>query len=1210
MPVSCRAVLLTCIFLLALCPVCQVCRVSQVVRAAEDLSGEQVAFFETRIRPVLVAHCYECHSASAPVPKGGLLLDSREALRRGGDSGPVITLEDPSQSLLLSAIRYEGLEMPPQRRLPESAAADFEHWIGLGAPDPRTETSLRNTPTIDYEKGLRFWAFQQPRKHALPEVQNSAWPLNEVDRFVLRAMEQRGLRPAARADSRALIRRASFDLIGLPPAPEAVEQFAADPSPAAWAEVIDRLLASPHYGERWGRYWLDLARYAEDQAHTFKARMYPQGYLYRDWVVGALNDDMPYDQFLRLQIAADQMDVRDQHRHRAALGLFALGPVYYQDNGEQDKALADEWDDRVDTLMRGTQGLTVGCARCHDHKYDPISMADYYGLAGIFASSEYREVPVVADDVVRARQSADVAMQQQTLQIHRLLTAHAPAARLRLVSAIPPYLMTAWKVRQVRREQPQDDKLIETLAKQNNLNSELLNRWVAWLAEQPDSGAVGTPRPYLDAWRELVRHEQPDRDLSNDPAAVARVTAVAEQMQQQVAALIPHRQTLRQQFGDDFAFVAAEDRVVIAPGTVPLGNLFDDRAGTTLRSAVATDRFRSVATADSPGVDRIVQGWGRATEIAAGIHFDFTSLGSDERQFGQITNDGWSEAGGIRTLGQRCESGLERTEQGIGIHANALLTLDLDEIRLAGLIPPDQTLRFRVDRAGLNDDSLGDGGSVHVAVIISRPHRKEDTYDAILAGYVNGHRATVAENDRQYYFDGTLPEPLLADGRFVSFDIELGPEARYLTIVSTGAGGSAAENSINSDHAVLSGARLEYVPHETELTASAATAAADELPPEQLAQMRIEATLLSELFDDRGVLALPAPEIGPLLDPEPAEQLRNLQQDLESLRKTAESIAVTMAHSLTDGDSRDLPIFLAGDPKKTGEPAPRGFPAVFTTGRRVPFSPTGSGRRELAAAVTDPGNPLTARVIANRVWAGHFGSGIVRTLNNFGQLGDRPSHPELLDFLALELQLSGWSLKSLHRRIMLSATYQQNCDGEAGSSETDPENRLLWRTNRRRLDVEAWRDAVLSAAGTLDRTVGGPSAELHESNRRRTLYGQISRHQLNDLLRLFDFPDPNITAGERTVTTVPLQQLFVLNSQFVVDQARALAARLMADSPQDGARVTQAFQLLFGRPPSERELQAALDFLQQDAAESLDTLTPLEQYCQALLGTNEFAFVD
>ena len=1093
------------------------------VRAAEELTAEQTEFFESRIRPILVEHCYECHSGDTHVPKGGLRVDLRDTILSGGDSGGAIVPGNPNESLLLRALRYETSEMPPKGRLPEAVIADFEKWIAMGAPDPRTEAAAKKSAGVDYKAGLEFWAFKHPTKPEIPTVKDSAWPMNDLDHFILHALEGRNMKPTTAADKRTLIRRAYFDLIGLPPEPAAVEAFLNDSSETAFAKVVDELLASPHYGERWGRYWLDLARFAEDQAHTFQARMYPQGYLYRDWVVQAINEDLPYDQFLRLQIAGDQMDVPESHRHRAALGLFALGPVYYQDNGEQDKAQADEWDDRIDTLMRGTQAMTVSCARCHDHKYDPISTADYYGLAGIFASSDYRELPAVPQEVVVARQKADEAVQEQQREIDAFQATHAPAARLKLTSEIHLYLQAA---AQVLDPATQDrKKKTEDVANESKLNRELLERWVAWLAEEPGSGAVGTDRDYLAEWRAFRDSRQTSSSSAEEQTK--QLAEIGAQLQQRASLSLTQRDALRRRFGDNYAFVAPEDRTTVEPGSIPLGNLFDDKKGSLLASALTTDPFRSKASPSSLGVDRVLHGWGGTAEIAPGVRFDFHSIGSDSRQHGEVTNDGWSGDGGMRTEGARCSSSIGRTEQGFGMHANALITFDLNEIRRAGLMPAAKEMNLRIDRAGINDDAFGNGGSVHIAVIVSKPHDKPSEFDAVLGAYLNGKPASIQENDAVYSFAGTMPPAIQADGTFVSFDVAIPPDARSLTIVATGAQISDTENTISSDHAVLSNARLLYEVEATSLADNSTEAPLLDLPDAERAKLQSEATFLSELFDDRGVLGIAPDQIEPLLEGETAAALAAQKRRLAELNEAASAINIPMAHALAEGTARDVKIYMAGDPKKKGETAPRSFPAILTSGERQAFESAGSGRRELAEAIASTNNPLTARVMVNRVWAGHFGIGLVRTLSNFGQLGERPTHPELLDYLAVSFMESGWSLKDLHRRILLSATWQQNSTGDSANAELDPENRLLWKMNRRRLEVEPWRDAVLAVSGQLERRVGGASSELNGGHRRRTLYGYISRHRLDDLLRLFDFPDPNITAGERSVTTVPLQQLFV-----------------------------------------------------------------------------------
>jgi Protein of unknown function (DUF1553)/Protein of unknown function (DUF1549)/Planctomycete cytochrome C len=712
---------------------------------AQDKSPtpEQVEFFEKSVRPILAANCYECHGPDKH--KGGLRLDSRATMLQGGGSGPAMMPGNARESLLVKAIHYNDTpKMPPKGKLGEAEIATLSEWIRQGAPWPETTIAVRPAAESGFTirpQDREFWSFKPLGNPTLPVVQNQAWPQNGIDKFLLAGLEAKGLKPAAPADKRTLIRRVTFDLIGLPPTPGEIDAFLKDESPDAFTRVVNRLLDSPHYGERWARHWLDVARYGEDQAHTFEARKYPQGYRYRDWLVKAFNDDMPYDRFIIEQLAADLLDEPQRLDNLPALGFFACGPVYY---GDAKKL--DQYEDRIDTMMRGLQGLTVACARCHDHKFDPIPTRDYYSLAGVFASTDYIEISL-----------------------------------------------------------------------------------------QP--GKEGQPVP-----------------------------------------------------------------------------------------------------------------------------------------------------------------------------------------------PP---------------------------------------------------------------------------------------------------------------------------------------------PPK----------------DPKGPKKKP-PDKGPFI------------------------------HAVKDVKPVTLKVHLRGSASTLGEDAPKRFLAILAREGENPrpFTESASGRLELARAIASKDNPLTARVMVNRVWQLHFDKGLVRTPSNFGARGERPTHPELLDYLARRFIDSGWSLKTLHRDILLSAAYQMGGSFDERGHESDPENKLLWRMNRKRLEVEAWRDAMLAVAGTLDPKLGGPSLDLNApDNRRRTLYGAVSRHELNSLLRLFDFPDPNITAEKRTVTTVPLQQLFVLNSEFMVRNAKALAARLTSKADlSDAERIREAFVLAYGRCATEREITLGLAFLSAPPAadQRASTLTPWEQYAQVLLAANEFLFVD
>jgi hypothetical protein len=763
--------------------------------------------------------------------------------------------------------------------------------------DSKTDAQPR---AIDWSTARQFWAFQLPVKHPKPAVRDSHWPRKEMDFFVLAEMEKRGLKPVAQADKGTLLRRATFDLIGLPPTPDELAAFLKDESPDAFAKVVDRLLASPHYGERWGRHWLDVARYGEDQAHSFQAKTYSNGYHYRDWVVASLNEDMGYDRFVKLQIAADQLltDETERLKHLPALGFMGVGAQYYKDNG---KAAADELDDRVDTLSRGLLGFTVSCARCHDHKFDPIPTQDYYSLAGVFANCKLEEVPLADHAVVQRYQDGQQHVKDADDKIKAFVAGEKNAVNESQADEIAKYLEA---VRGYRDRHADNGRWsVNEQAKQDNLRANTLNRWVKYFDGTPKVAA-------LASWKQMMSARAKEQE----------VTQAAGDFQKQVKEMLAHR-------------------------------------------------------------------------------------------------------------------------------------------------------------AKLNKE---------------------------------------------------------------------------------------------------------------------------------------KSALLTELFGDKGPFAISDDELKKTLPAEKKQQFETLQSCMQEAKKAAPA-APPGTPAIVDTGSADMKVLLHGNPDLQGEVAPRRFLRVLA-GDKAPLFSKGSGRLELAAAIASPTNPLTARVFVNRVWQWHFGRGIVGTPSNFGMLGDRPTHPELLDTLTSRFIESGWSLKALHREIMLSATYQLSSADDEKNLDVDADNRYLWRMSRQRLDIESWRDALLAVAGKLDFALGGPSVDLNATdNHRRTLYGKISRLELNGLLRQFDFPEANLTCEKRTQTTVPQQQLFVLNSAFFVDQARALAARVQDDSKDDAGRVRRAYLLALARAASDEEVTAALKYLSAadvDAEKSQNQLTRWERFAQALLGCNEFIYVD
>ena len=846
--------------------------------AAEPANAAE--FFELRVRPVLAKNCYPCHTESR---MGGLRLDVRDQALKGGHSGPAIVAGDAGRSLLIQAVSYTHakLKMPPGGKLSDTEIANLTAWVNAGAAWPETAPAASQPEYQITPEQRAFWSFQPVRNPPLPAVRNATWAKTPIDRFILAALEARGLAPVRAADKRTLIRRATFDLTGLPPTPQEVDAFLADSTPGAFAKVVERLLASPRYGERWGRYWLDVARYADDKLNSERDEPAPNAFRYRDWVIQAFNDDMPYDLFVKAQIAGDLLPGADRAKYEAGLGFYALSPELQ--------------DDRVDATTRGFLGLTVACAQCHDHKYDPIPAQDYYSLLGIFNNTANREYPLAPESVVAAYRTQKEKIDKQEKALDDFVVRQGAELAAILAGKTARFLMASRK-----------------LAAADGLDSEVLRRWEKYLAKRDKE------HPYLKRWDELA--------AANAPAAEFQKAA--------------------QEFQDLLTGVNAEQKVIEDKNHVILG-LNPSREALSSASLLSLDRDKYILWRD---VFEEPQGALRFNEEALGRHLQ-----------GE-----WKEH-------------LDR------------LRAELKDLKAA--LPPQYP-------------------------------------------FLNG----------------------IAD--------------------------------------------------------------AAKLKPQR--------------------------------------------------------------------------VYLRGNPGSLGADAPPRFLAILSGGTRAVFT-HGSGRLDLAEAVADPQNPLTARVMVNRIWQHHFGEGLVRTPSNFGQLGDRPSHPGLLDYLAYRFVRNHWSIKALHREIMLSAAYQLSADYSARAYAADPENRLVWRANRRRLDIEALRDTLLFVAGDLDATAGGPPARLDVENKRRTVYGLVSRRKLDGMLALFDFPNPNNTSELRMATNVPLQRLFFMNGGLVAQESQSLARRVHA--------IPQAYRLLFNREPSAEELKLGLQFLRESGG-------AWPQYAQVLLSSNELSFVE
>lgn len=917
-----------------------------------DASSE-AEFFEKKIRPVLVERCFECHSIAANEPGGGLLLDSAAGLRKGGESGEVVLAGRPNESRLIQALRYDGLEMPPSGKLAPAIVADFERWIANGVYDPRGESPMaRTTRAIDIEGARQRWSIRPIATPAPPTIDGDS-TLEAIDRYIVARLESAKLSLSPPADRRVWLRRVMIDLIGLPPTAEEVAEFLADDSAEAPAKVVDRLLASPQYGERWGRHWLDVARYADtkDQVLLFGPdRVRPYAYTYRDYVTMALALDTPYDRFIHEQLAADLIEPKVEPWRLAAMGFLTLGRLF-------DENPHDIYDDRIDTVTRGLLALTVACARCHDHKYDAIRSSDYYALYGVFASSEA----------------------------------------------------------------PLESPLIEGTS----------------------------PGPEADEFENQVGPKR--RQLS-------------ELIETQYASI---QETARERVGDYLARVATRTPDLTETAIFYLSLSPDD-----LRPQIV-GRWRRLIE-QAPDDDPVFGPWRIMTRLS-----DATFA---------------AEAGPALAKISATPTGVE-----------------------TGQVNP----------------------LIKQSFLASPPKSKEEVARAYGAALL----------------------------------------AAYRGAARTGA------SSIDSSSIDTNGAARDQLASLMKGTRS----------PIDFPKAN---TYLYMARVERGTFG-------------------SLRQEMDKLAVLSAG-APPRAMSLVDCAEPYAPrVFNRGNPSQPGEPTARRFLKLLAGDNPPPF-PRGSGRLDLAESITSSDQPLAARVIANRLWMHHFGEPLASSPSDFGVRGDPPTHPELLDYLAWRLRTDGWSLKRLHREITLSKVYGQRSDDRPECRAVDPDNRLWWRAQRRRLDLESTRDSAIAVAGALDRAIGGRPVELvtQPANRRRTLYGLVDRQDLPGLYRAFDFANPDTSAERRPRTTVPQQALFLMNSPFMREQAKRLAAleEIAGEAPGE-ARIVALYRRLFGRPPTLDELALGEEFVK--SAESgaaprsaSEPLAPWEQYAQVLLMSNEFMFVD
>jgi hypothetical protein len=1062
-------------------------------------------FFEKEVRPLLVERCLKCHGDQKP--KGSLQLTSRASVLKGGENGPAAVAGKPDDSLLIQAVRQSGdLKMPPKEKLKDREIETLTRWVKMGLPWPQ---GAALTPPSDRKfvitaEQRRFWAWQPVKVVPPAQVKDTTWARSDLDRYILAALEAKGLRPAKPADKRTLIRRATFDLTGLPPTPAEIDAFLKDQSPQAFARVVDRLLASPAYGQRWGRHWLDVARYTD----SFDSRILSgagtemdcsEAWRYRDWVVDAFNRDLPYDQFMMQQIAGDLLPTA-QPGGTIATGLLAIGN-WGGGDADKDKLLTDIADDQVDVVSKAFLGVTLSCARCHDHKFDPLSQADYYGMAGIFFSTHILpnvgpktngppmlriSVASREDREKRRRYQSRLAELEKQLKdaTEEQYAAFAKAQRQQTAR----YLMATWAY---QNRPPDEVRLsLDEFARQRGLLSFALRAWI-------DRLGAGEYRLMMKRVRDVggksgVHGWRGEPDCPN---------LVVNTTDKEVAILtfkLPPKSVSVHPGPNNGVAVGWKSPIT---GTVRItGRVIDaDPVGgdgiAWIIDHRRPDARRELASGDIPngGAQKFAHGKGAASlasvEVKAGDSIELLVLPKQNYGFDTTTVE-WT----ITTADGKSVWDIARE-----------LTDD-----------PHQGNPHR--------DHLGHDAVWHFYDMADSNRARQPAADPVLAPW---HRVVAAK-------------AASSELERVALDIQK-------TFDPAGA---------KSPFRIKDRADEKYLP-EPGRTA--------------LAKLSAELAALKK-------------------NPPPPEMMVNGAQ---------EGGVPGSPHA----GLHDVRIHIRGRYDRLGDLVPRQFPVVLAGDKQAPIT-EGSGRLQLAKWLASADNPLTARVMVNRLWQHHFGQGIVRSPSNLGKLGERPTYPELLDWLADQFVRSGWSMKKMHRLMMLSATYQQVSEPDAEVLKADPDNRLFGRMNRHRLEAEAIRDSLLAVSGRLDPSLGGKATRDFNSPR-RTLYQMTVRSDRSGFGPLFDVADSTAPADHRNVSTVAPQALFLMNHPFAKEEAKALAHRISSGKGDDAQKIGRAYVLLYGRPATAEEEKIGLALLGPAANE-----TAWAEYCQVLLCANEFVYVD
>ncbi len=1114
-------------------------------------STVDIEFFEKHVRPLLVERCAECHNAKNP--ESGLSVESRESLLRGGKLGPAIAPGKPKESLLISAVNHdEFLKMPPKDKLSTTDLLALSKWVASGAPwpsSPSSNSSSESSQTVASATGkstftreqTEFWSYQ-PLARPVPPVNSQFAPRSAIDAFVQQAWADKRLTPAPLATKRDLLRRATYDLIGLPPTEEAYSRFESNTDPDAFERELDRLLASPRYGERWGRHWLDVARFAESNGLDENIA-YANAFRYRDWVIRSLNADKPYDRFVQEQIAGDLLSYDpsadasygEPLDRYIATGFLAIGAKMLAEDDPM-KMQMDIIDEQLSTMCQAFMGLTIGCARCHDHKYDPLPATDYYALAGIFKSTQTMENHnVVARWYERPLMSEDEAenvkrIDKELEQVKGALAELEKNTRKQATKAIRETISSALPIVSRYREFENAIRDKQTTSHKSSEAIQVRDGYALIEAEHFQQGNVE------------VETNNYGKDIGILLSRGAGFTEYEVDIQ--------HGGT----YAIEVRHAAQESR--------PVRLLVDSVEVTDSMSHVVTGSW--LPDTQTWFIEALV-------DLAAGKHkirFESKQVFPHIDKFALV----YQPVPGSESA---------RRDWPFGSRPVALsMAFESSDVPL----PISNLWHAYFTALNASKDSSSEARKFWM-LWLAASHASGDAVRASTSQYVETHT--------------DLPQPL-------------------------------REQLLKSDPANLRQLADAY--------ASVINAA---LPKSQQSTKELQA-LREVLVNKESPLAGPGKLISMFTGAEDTKQAQEFRMRIATLQ--SQRPEAPMAMGVTEAKPEDLKVHLRGSHLVLGQLAPRRFPQILvsTTSSAPQISSGASGRLELARWMTGADHPLTSRVMANRIWNWHFGRGIVPSVDNFGMLGLKPTHPELLDWLANELSRGQWSIKRMHRVMMLTDTYQRSSQHVEASHAADAENEWLWRFRRRRLTAEETRDAILQAGERLDLTMYGSlmsvenhkyvnstgnAAQLNYDNARRSVYLPIIRSGVFDVLQTLDFPDPAMLTGVRQTSTVAPQALLMMNSELVSKQTRFIADQLATkdsvakdsvakDSAlqdrDDHQLVNAVYLRVLQRLPDEREANAATRFLsdalqttgEQNRAEALQGL------CRVLMSTNEFSYVE